>query len=157
MKKNALHTSHLRNHDQTAVLPRFEERKKAQCELAGEIPATKEGQSEPLRALHLCLTLLFWVNVRALAAVFPYQRGSVFPFRLWTQPGRECPWISLESCPTDRTNTRWAAFRQNIYLPSSSTELSASVPSVTCAWRALFNLWQSSQNPHWVLCLCAPA
>lgn len=86
-KKYGLHTSRLRNCDQTAISRLFEGScpiKSPAWIIRGVSCYKKRGRllwKEPFEGT-ACLTLLFLVNIRALEVVFPYQQGSMSPSAL---------------------------------------------------------------------------
>lgn len=57
-----------------------------------------------LKALHVWRYCSWWISEPS--QLYFRISEAAHPPRLWMQAGRECPWISLETCPTDRTQDR---------------------------------------------------
>ncbi len=57
-----------------------------------------------LRALDVWRYCSWWISEPS--KLYFHISKAACPPRLWMQAGRECPWISLETCSTDRTNAR---------------------------------------------------
>ncbi len=140
-KKNGLHTSRLRNCDQTAIPPLFEGsgRIKSPAWIIRGDFCYKKGagcfEKSRLRALHVWRYCSWWISEPS--KLYFHISKAACPPRLWMQAGRECPWISLETCSTDRTNARPTAYRQKItfHPPAKSWVL------VCRQSHKLFNRW----------------
>lgn len=112
-KKHDLHNSRLRNCDQTAIPPLFE----GSCQIKSPVwiirgdSCYKKGagrieNTEQAIWRHCMFDAIVLGEYQSLRSCISISARQRIPLGYWMQAGRECPWISLETCPTDQTQDR---------------------------------------------------